>query len=149
MAEAVPFSPFFVVGITSRVLPLRRHHWLLLDCDYDISNFSHVIKFLFRNMRFDIKTPMVWYKSPNGFHIIVFKAYNKNTLLRFYKKCRWVDPTWVDIGKERGYWFLRSYVNLLNYPVVRQFADKIEFMSIDDWRLKVAAYDSEGIRQIV
>ena len=95
------FKTRTAIGIKSTV-PNSDKHILLFDID-DGS------KFAFAYLQW-IKKPLAWYRSPHGFHLIVFEPFSLIDAAKHLLD--YCDKDYVACGLRRGYWFLETYGNV-------------------------------------
>lgn len=90
----------FAIGTTSRVPNSGGLHYLIAD--FDNLKYPWAI---FTYMPFNLVQNMVLQKTPHGWHLYT-DAVMTFDLLQKYLLAMDADPAWVEIGKERGYYFL-------------------------------------------
>jgi hypothetical protein len=88
----------FAIGTTSRV-PGGSLHYLIADFDgfYPMEPFLHGVLSAADNV--------IWQKTPHGWHVYTDLQMKFEKLTKTLRMIG-ADPSWIDIGKERGYYFL-------------------------------------------
>lgn len=112
-------SPLFfnveaAVGITSRIMQKLGNlddrkrcagHWLLFDVD-TASAFSQLLFWARTRNLYSPETPITFYKTPRGAHLIIYTRNSFQDALRILQACPFIDQEWVELGARRGYWVL-------------------------------------------
>lgn len=95
----------FAIGTTSRVPNSGGLHYLIVDMDTEKPDFSFIRKL-------DIKNAILQ-KTYHGWHVYTDMQLKFSTLVNVLKHMIDADPSWIDIGKERGYYFLADKSQLI------------------------------------
>ena len=88
----------FAIGTTSRVPDSGGLHYLIVDFDEDNPNFSFLHKL-------DIKNAILQ-RTEHGWHVYTDMVLEFDTLVNVLSHMLRADKAWIEIGKERGYYFL-------------------------------------------
>lgn len=110
-----------IYGISSKIPSFfmkKKRHWFMLDVDdSSLSNYAHTFEFCMKLL--DYPKDYVQYHSPHGFHLIIFEPLRFSDLYDMLKIIPACDPSWRNIGYQRGYWFLHTwdYVQSPKFPL--------------------------------
>jgi hypothetical protein len=97
----------WLYGVRSNI-PHSFFHYLLVDVDSE--NLFDVL-FYFQKKGIPLDTV---YKTDNGYHLLSYQPFQFETLIHFYASLPFVDRVWVQIGIDRGYWFLWNRIPILS-----------------------------------
>jgi hypothetical protein len=90
----------FAIGTTSRVPAREGYHYLIAD--FDRAEFPGGDPFLAGIL---INGHHYWESTPHGWHLYTNIVFNFKKLVKTLRMIE-ADPAWIEIGKERGYYFL-------------------------------------------
>lgn len=105
----------FAIGTTSRVPDSGGLHYLIVDFDEDRPNFNFL-------QRLDIKNAILQ-RTEHGWHVYTDLQLEWDTLVSVLSFLLHADKTWIEIGKQRGYYFLADKTMII-------FPWKVEHMVI-------------------
>lgn len=103
----------FAIGTTSRI-PDSQLHYFIADFDNVETIPLTAISLLCDNL-------IITQKTPNGIHLYSNLKLTFKELIRLLKICG-ADPSWIRIGRKRGYFFLADKNEVeIPWPVERMF----------------------------
>ena len=109
------------LGIKSTIGNTSKHFLLY---DFDDENSFQLAKDYWK------LSPMIWYKTPHGIHLIVFERYSleeaAHKLLMFN-----ADKDYVACGLRRGYWFLETHGDKMHSNILLSNLDTLNFQKIE------------------
>jgi hypothetical protein len=112
----------WLYGICSKI-PLSFSHYLLIDCDVGTAHARNEILHWLRYH--GIKRTELW-KTPHGYHFVAYRPFRFEELVNLYPRIPHVDPSWLRIGLNRGYWFLWT-----RFPIFPPISKPVQYMRIN------------------
>lgn len=110
MANSQMYKWRFAIGTTSRVPNEENMHYFIADFDCMVSMEALI---------FISGSSCVIQATPRGFHLYSDKKLSFDQLIRALKHCG-ADPSWIRIGRKRGYFFLADKDEVkTSWPVER------------------------------